>query len=106
MSLCKHFNIAAACLIALALSINHSIAEEIRIPVGQQANDQQFIDMPSKGMHKAKVKALFGEPQEEVAATGQPPISRWRYQDFTVYFDSDAVIHSVRNFQPQSDNAE
>lgn len=32
---------------------------------------------------------------------GQPPISRWSYPDFTVYFENDLVLHSVRDDRPR-----
>lgn len=89
-------------LLSAATQINFATAEEIRIPVGEQAKAQPAVDMPTKGMSKERVKSLFGEALEEVPAKGQPPISRWRYQEFTVYFDSNTVIHCVRNFQPKA----
>lgn len=76
-------------------------ADELRIPVGQQARDMASVDMPPKGMSKEKVRDLFGKPDEDIPAKGTPPISRWKYKEFTVYFDSNTVIHSVRNFQPK-----
>ena len=88
--------------LCVATQINYVAAEEIRIPVGEQAKTQATVDMPTKGMSKERVKNLFGEALEEVPAKGQPPISRWRYQEFTVYFDSNTVIHCVRNFEPKS----
>ncbi|WP_039917651.1 hypothetical protein [Cellvibrio mixtus] len=93
-------------LTAAILPAPSSIAEEIRIPVGEQAKTQPAIDMPTKGMSKERVKSLFGEPLEEVPAKGQPPISRWKYQEFTVYFDSNTVIHCVRNFHPKVESGQ
>lgn len=98
-------NLCLACLVGFITHLPASIAEEIRIPIGEQAKDQPYIDMPKKGMSKERVKTLFGEPLEEVPAKGQPPISRWKYQEFTVYFDSNTVIHCVRNFQPKAESA-
>lgn len=98
----KLLHLPLACLLGFTLHIQAPIAEDIRIPVGEQAKDQAPIDMPTKGMSKERVKALFGEPLEDFPAKGQPPISRWKYQEFTVYFDSNAVIHCVRNFQPKA----
>jgi outer membrane protein assembly factor BamE (lipoprotein component of BamABCDE complex) len=98
------FSIAG--LLTTVIQINCSVAEEIRIPVGEQAKTQSAVDMPTKGMSKERVKSLFGEALEEVPAKGQPPISRWRYQEFTVYFDSNTVIHCVRNFQPKASATE
>lgn len=92
-------------LLSFALQVQTSTAEEIRIPVGEQAKDLAPVDMPSKGMSKERVRNLFGEPLEEIPAKGNPPISRWKYQEFTVYFDSNAVIHCVRNFHPKASPA-
>jgi hypothetical protein len=99
-------NLFLALLLGATLQAEYSIAEEIRIPIGEQAKDQSPIDMPTKGMSKERVKSLFGEPLEDIPAKGQPPISRWKYQEFTVYFDGNAVIHCVRNFHPKEKPAE
>lgn len=69
--------------------------DSIRIPVGQQGTDKQDIAKPTLGMSMAQVRNLFGEPQAEQAARGTPPISRWEYESFVVYFERNAVIHSV-----------
>jgi hypothetical protein len=102
----KFLNLFFVCVVGFTICIQTSLAEDIRIPVGEQAKDQIPVDMPTKGMSKERVKALFGEPSEEIPAKGQPPISRWKYQEFTVYFDSNAVIHCVRNFQPKANPSE
>lgn len=102
----KSVSCSLALLLATTLTIQSSIAEEIRIPVGEQSKTQPAVDMPAKGISKERVKSLFGEPLEEVPAKGQPPISRWKYQEFTVYFDSNTVIHCVRNFHPKAQPAE
>lgn len=99
-------SLSLALLLGAALQAEYSIAEDIRIPIGEQAKDQSPIDMPTKGMSKERVKSLFGEPLEDIAAKGQPPISRWKYQEFTVYFDNNTVIHCVRNFQPKVNPAD
>jgi hypothetical protein len=50
---------------------------------------------PSRGMTMHTVEARFGAPQQRHAAVGEPPISRWDYQGFTVFFERDRVIHAV-----------
>jgi len=52
-------------------------------------------DMPARGQTMEQVRAQLGAPDERVPAVGEPPISRWIYDDFTVYFEHDRVIHSV-----------
>lgn len=102
----KFLSLSLTLLLSFAFQTQPAIAEDIRIPIGEQAKDQSPIDMPTKGMSKERVRSLFGEPLEEVPAKGQPPISRWKYQEFTVYFDNNAVIHCVRNFHPKEKPAE
>jgi hypothetical protein len=44
-------------------------------------------------MHAVETK--FGAPQERHGAVGEPPISRWDYPGFKVFFEKDRVIHAV-----------
>ena len=53
------------------------------------------VQTPRKGLDMAGVRQQFGEPAQQVAAVGEPPISRWEYAGFTVYFENDTVLHSV-----------
>ena len=50
---------------------------------------------PTRGMTQERVRANFGEPSTTVAAVGDPPISRWNYPGFVVFFEYDKVIHAV-----------
>ena len=56
------------------------------------ASDQ---DVPGRGMSKAEVRAQFGEPRQTRASVGNPPITRWDYDGFSVYFENDTTLHSV-----------
>jgi hypothetical protein len=42
-----------------------------------------------------RVEQLLGAPQERLPPVGDPPITRWRYPEFTVYFEHDRVLHTV-----------
>jgi hypothetical protein len=53
------------------------------------------IQTPRNGMRMDQVRQQFGEPALEVPAVGEPPISRWEYDGYTVYFEHDLVLHSV-----------
>ena len=53
------------------------------------------IQTPRNGLSMAQVRQQFGEPAQEVPAVGEPPISRWEYTGYTVYFENDLVLHSV-----------
>src|SRR5690606_3489300 len=74
-----------------------SIAETIRIPVGHQG--QTETPMPSRGQSKASVLERFGLADQEHPAVGKPPISRWDYRTFSVYFQDKHVINSDRHHQ-------
>jgi len=43
----------------------------------------------------AQVQARFGEPAERYPAVGDPPITRWVYPAFVVYFEHNLVVHAV-----------
>lgn len=51
---------------------------------------------PARGMTMQQVEARFGQPAQRRAAVGTPPITRWEYADFIVYFEYRHVIHAVR----------
>ena len=68
---------------------------EIEIPVGAQGGARAALTRPPRGMREAAVLAQFGEPLSMTPAVGTPPISRWHYADFTVYFEHETVVHSV-----------
>lgn len=86
----------AACSASLLLSyVEISMAENVKIPVGNQTPEARQLARPSTGMTKTQVKSQFGEPQKANPAKGNPPISNWEYSEFTVYFENDHVIHSV-----------
>ena len=53
------------------------------------------------GLTQAQVIARFGEPEKRhapVPARGEhptPPITRWDYPDFSVYFEKTIALHRV-----------
>ncbi len=53
------------------------------------------IRRPHNAQTKEAVLAQYGEPNNKVAAIGDPPITRWEYSKFNVFFEYDRVIHSV-----------
>jgi len=50
---------------------------------------------PTRGMTQASVESRYGSPISVEAPVGDPPISRWVYADFVVFFEYDRVIHAV-----------
>ncbi|HEY8386151.1 MAG TPA: hypothetical protein VIK82_08030 [Porticoccaceae bacterium] len=72
----------------------------IVIPVGSQGRNRPAPLMPDRGESQRSVQQRFGDPLHITPAVGNPPISQWRYGEFTVYFEGDRVIHSVLPHQP------
>jgi hypothetical protein len=85
-------------VIALFLA-QMTVADTLKIPVGTQG---QTIEKPSLGQTMTTVKAAYGEPEKVSGPTGEPPITRWDYSAFSVYFEHDSVLHSVVRHQPQT----
>ena len=52
-------------------------------------------DRPNRGSSMATVQGRFGEPTNRHATVGNPPITRWDYPQFSVYFENDRVLHAV-----------
>lgn len=53
------------------------------------------IARPARGSSMAAVEAKFGAPQARHDAVGAPPITRWDYAGFSVFFEKDRVIDAV-----------
>jgi hypothetical protein len=71
-------------------------AESLRTKVQQEHG----MNLPKRGMTMAEVKRVYGEPLKVLATRGgsskfQPPIHRWEYGKYIVYFEYSHVIHSV-----------
>jgi hypothetical protein len=63
---------------------------------------EQGVAVPMRGTSMAQVKARFGEPTHKFAAISgpndredNPPITRWAYPNFIVYFEYSHVIDAV-----------
>jgi hypothetical protein len=81
-------------LLAAVLASGLAGAETIAIDNGIAVKPSD-IATPSRGMTMDQVAAKFGAPASKVPAVGAPPISRWEYPGFIVYFEHEHVIHSV-----------
>jgi len=80
--------LALCLLLAIPLANAEVLAVDAK-PVGDA------VQTPHRGASQASVTSRYGEPRQRIAAVGQPPISRWVYDSFTVYFEGDHVIHAV-----------
>lgn len=53
------------------------------------------MNLPANGQTKSSIESNFGTPQRRHAAVGDPPISRWDYGKYSVYFEYNLVLFSV-----------
>ena len=69
-----------------------ALAETLSTDTG---NPAAAGDHPNRGSSMATVESRYGAPSNRHAAIGSPPISRWDYPQFSVYFEHDRVLHTV-----------
>jgi hypothetical protein len=53
------------------------------------------VELPARGSSMAAVEARFGAPRAKHAAVGKPPITRWDFDGYSVYFEYQHVVHAV-----------
>lgn len=85
--------IATTCML-LALAAGVARADTLLID-GVESDAQSASTRPKSGMTMTAVESTYGAPAQRHAAVGQPPITRWDYPSFSVYFEHDRVIHAV-----------
>lgn len=104
----KHYTrlLAALPLLAIPLAVSSAdsetrtegdvlIIEEDVNPGSAERAPRADIRVPTRGMNKENVRNVFGEPEREHAPVGDPPITRWDYAEYSVFFEYDTVLHSV-----------
>jgi hypothetical protein len=82
-----------AALIALFLAMFGTAQADTLKMDGMSAGSNDA--RPTRGMTQASVESKFGSPVAVKAAVGEPPITRWEYANFVVFFEHDRVIHAV-----------
>jgi hypothetical protein len=83
-----------AALMSLGLG-GVAAAETVPTDNGGIAVKDSGVTTPGRGMTMSQVSQQFGAPVSKIPPVGKPPISRWEYPGFIVYFENDHVIHSV-----------
>ncbi|MGA9575216.1 MAG: hypothetical protein WBS20_14855 [Lysobacterales bacterium] len=76
----------------LVLAVQTVYADVLIIDEVRQAEN---MNLPKNGLNKATVETKFGTPIEKIPAVGDPPISSWRYDTYSVYFEGDLVLFTV-----------
>jgi hypothetical protein len=69
-----------------------ALAETLSTDTGNPASAGE---RPHRGSTMTQVESQYGAPSNRHAAVGNPPITRWDYPQFSVYFEHDRVLHTV-----------
>lgn len=78
----------------LAVATLQVNAQVVKTP-GSNAQVVANANMPSRGLSKSQVESRFGQPTAKNGPVGTPSIYRWDYNNYSVFFESNIVIHSV-----------
>ncbi|MEO1890007.1 MAG: hypothetical protein ABGX33_08825 [Cycloclasticus sp.] len=97
MTLQKTILASILCLSAFVTSADVLLIDVIN---REPTNSVTGLLRPSNGQSMDQVTSSFGEPAKTYPTIGEPPITRWNYSKFSVYFEHNLVIHSVVN-KPQ-----
>lgn len=89
----KHRLLAAALITSVAAST--AAVAEIVVINDTVAVRESTVERPARGMSMDSVEAKFGAPSNRHATVGQPPITRWDYPGFSVFFENQTVLHAV-----------
>jgi hypothetical protein len=90
----------AAGVLALPAQADTLQTQTQSVPLSAKVQQEQHMDLPTRGMTMDQVKREYGAPLKVLATRGgsskyQPPIHRWEYSKYIVYFEYKHVIHSV-----------
>ncbi len=79
-------------VLALGIAIQVAGADVLLI---DEVRQSQRMNLPVNGQNKTDVEINFGTPTQKHPAVGEPPISRWEYAKYSVYFEYELVLFSV-----------
>lgn len=87
-------------LLALSLLLSAPTLAKADVLAMPQGSSHEAVSMPQKGSTMKAVQQQFGSPEKKYAAVGggskrQPPITRWDYAAFSVFFEHGHVIDAV-----------
>lgn len=88
-------------LLGLALALATALPASADVLLVDTLQAASSTPTPARGVNMSQVRSQFGSPVTEhptVSVSGpasQPPITRWDYSGFSVFFERDRVVHSV-----------
>lgn len=79
----------------LACAVTTAASAETVLVDGRLEVAPTTIPHPHRSQTMRQVEGHFGAPERRYPAVGHPPITRWDYPDFSVYFEYNRVVHAV-----------
>lgn len=76
------------------LETHETQVKDVMIPLSGEQIKQHKVG-PKRGQSMKQVELKFGKATKIHPTKGNPPITRWDYPEFSVYFESKFVIHTV-----------
>ena len=66
----------------------------------ERVKEERSMNAPRRGLTMAQVEHMYGAPSNKLPTAGgdaplHPPINRWIYPNYVVYFERNHVINSV-----------
>ena len=86
--------VLALVLGAIALTIPNGPAGADVLLI-EEVRQSERMTLPANGTDKDGVRSQFGAPQQTHSPVGDPPITRWDYDGWSVYFEYDLVLFTV-----------
>jgi hypothetical protein len=94
-------NLAAILTIFAMLAVGGVHADDLLIDKVDQSGAEQDA-RPPRGATMGSVETRYGTPVMRNNAVGDPPITRWEYGGFLVFFEYDRVIDTVEKTKDRS----
>lgn len=85
---------------AVATGLLLSPAANADVLLIERVETRSDVTLPKRGALMPQVESQFGAPLRKHAPVGgdrpqHPPITRWDYPQFSVYFEHDHVVNAV-----------
>jgi hypothetical protein len=81
--------------ITLAVLAGFTASARADVLLIEEVRTAEGMTLPVNGMSQADVRGAFGEPTRTYTPVGNPPITRWDYAGWSVYFEYDTVLSAV-----------
>lgn len=91
------FGVPVFVLSGLVMASTTAFADVLLIDSISQGpvNSEEGISRPTRGVAMEQVKQRYGEPSIAHPRVGDPPITRWEYPNYSVFFEYRHVLTSV-----------